>query len=68
MENVRITWKGESFSADGPGRLQNNWRSNTGMRFYTNANESKLATDFHEIFSVIRWTKPPVDMNTKVAF
>ena len=30
MENVRITWKGESFSADAPGRLQDNWRSNTG--------------------------------------
>ena len=32
MENVRITWKGESFSADAPGRLQDNWRSNTGTK------------------------------------
>ena len=30
MENVRITWKGESFNTDAPGRLQDNWRSNTG--------------------------------------
>ena len=30
MENVRITWKGESFSSDAPGRFQDNWRSNTG--------------------------------------
>merc|ERR1712226_310847 len=31
MENVRITWKGESFSSDAPGRFQDNWRSNTDL-------------------------------------
>ena len=30
MENVRITWKGDSLASDAPGRLQDNWRSNTG--------------------------------------
>ena len=32
MENVRLTWKGESFSSDAPGRFQDNWRSNTGSQ------------------------------------
>ena len=30
MESVRITWKGETFDSDAPGKLQDNWRSNTG--------------------------------------